>query len=337
MKLLVTGAAGYIGSHTCVALLERGHDIVAVDNLANGTRRAVDMTQQLGGRSMVFAELDLLDTSALANVAADHDIDAVIHFAGLKAVGESVDMPLAYYDANVGGAISLLKVMDDHGIKRIIFSSSATVHGVASDMPLTEASARGALSPYGRTKQMIEMILEDIGASDPDFRAINLRYFNPIGAHESGDLGEDPVGTPNNLMPYLMQVAVGRREILQVYGDDYDTPDGTCIRDYIHVTDLADGHVAALTALDKIEGAEAVHLGTGIGSSVFEVIAAAGEAVGRPIPYEVVGRRAGDVPAIYSNPAKARELLDWRANHTLADMCRDTWRWQERHPKGFQD
>lgn len=334
--ILVTGGAGYIGSHTCVQLLEAGHAVVVVDNLSNSSTVALDRVRDLADGSLMFHEVDLRDRNAVAAVFDRHDIDRVVHFAGLKAVGESVEIPLAYYDNNIVGTVNLLSVMTDHEVFDLVFSSSCTVYGEPEVVPITEAAPVGAVSPYGRTKLYIEEMLRDAAMSDKRWRTILLRYFNPVGAHPSGTIGEDPTGTPNNLMPFAMQVAIGRLERLRVFGGDYDTPDGTCIRDYIHVVDLADAHLAALGALDRIEGCEAVNVGTGTGSSVLEVIAAAERAVGAGIPKDVVERRPGDVPCVFADTARAEELLQWRARRDLDDMCRDHWNWQQQNPSGYR-
>jgi len=342
-SVLVTGGAGYIGSHTCVQLLEAGARVVVVDNLDNASPVAVDRVRELTGAGddrLAFHELDLRDGPALAALLADDPVDAVVHFAGRKAVGESVEHPLAYYDHNLAGTIQLVKAMDGAGVRDLVFSSSCTVYGDPEVVPITEDAPVGAINPYGRTKLFIEHLLRDVAAAgarpgrDP-WRIVLLRYFNPVGAHPSGRIGEDPLGIPNNLMPFIMQVAVGRHDRLQVFGDDYDTPDGTCIRDYIHVVDLADAHLAALGALERVEGCRAVNVGTGTGSSVLEVVAAAARAVGREIPHEVVGRRPGDAPCVYADTTLARDLLGWQARHDLDDMCRDHWRWQRENPEGF--
>jgi len=341
--ILVTGGAGYIGSHTCVQLLEAGARVVVVDNLDNASPVAVDRVRELTGadeQRLTFHRLDLRDGDALRRLLADDPVDAVVHFAGRKAVGESVEQPLAYYDHNLAGTIQLVKAMDAAGVRDLVFSSSCTVYGDPEVVPITESAPVGAINPYGRTKLFIEHLLQDVADAgalpgrDP-WRIVLLRYFNPVGAHPSGRIGEDPLGIPNNLMPFIMQVAVGRHDRLRVFGDDYDTPDGTCIRDYIHVVDLADAHLAALEALDRVEGCRAVNVGTGTGSSVLEVVAAAGRAVGHEIPHEVVGRRAGDAPCVYADTALATELLGWQAQLDLDAMCRDHWRWQRENPEGF--
>jgi UDP-glucose 4-epimerase len=334
-RALVTGGAGYIGSHTCVTLLEAGWDVVVIDNLANSSETAVDRVRELAPMGeLEFVRGDLLDADALDRCFAT-DIDAVVHFAGCKAVGESVALPLKYYENNIAATVELLKAMQRHDVRRLVFSSSCTVYGEPDTVPVTEDAPVGAASPYGRTKLYIEEMLRDVAASEPGWHMALLRYFNPVGAHPSGRIGEDPNGIPNNLMPFAMQVAVGRLERLTIFGGDYDTPDGTGIRDYIHVVDLAEGHLAALDALDRIDGATAVNLGTGIGYSVLDVVNAASKAVGREIPYVIGDRRPGDVPAVWSDPRLARELLGWTASRSLDDMCADHWRWQESNPDGF--
>ena len=334
-SVLVTGGAGYIGSHTCVQLLDAGRRVVVVDNLSNASATSIDRVRELADGDLVFHEVDLRDRSGLSAVLGAESVDTVVHFAGLKAVGESVEKPLAYYDNNLAGTIGLLEAMAEHGVHDLVFSSSCTVYGDPDEVPITEASPVGAASPYGRTKLFIEEMLRDLAASDPRWRVILLRYFNPVGAHPSGRMGEDPTGIPNNLMPFTMQVAVGRREKLRIFGGDYDTPDGTCIRDYIHVVDLADAHLAALDALSRIEGCRAVNVGTGTGSSVLEVVSAAARAVGADIPYEITDRRPGDVPCVYADTTLSRELLGWTARFDLDDMCRDHWRWQRENPEGY--
>jgi UDP-glucose 4-epimerase len=334
MRVLVTGGAGYIGSHSCVELLAAGHQVVVVDNLDNSSVVAVDRVRELAG-DLTFHEVDLRDEHALDQVFADRAIDAVVHFAGLKAVGESVAEPLRYYHNNLGGTVTLLRLMAAHGVHRFVFSSSATVYGAPDVVPITEDAALGPINPYGRTKLFIEELLRDVSAASNEWRVVLLRYFNPVGAHPSGRIGEDPHGIPNNLMPFIMQVASGRLPEIKVFGDDYPTPDGTGVRDYVHVVDLARGHVEALRALDTIEGCRAINLGTGRGSSVFEVIRAASEAVGRDLPYRVVGRRPGDAATVYADPSLAAQLLGWRAQQSLADMARDHWNWQRANPNGY--
>lgn len=333
----MTGGAGYIGSTTCLALLHAGWSIVVVDNLANSSEVALDRVRALApsAADLTFHRLDIRDTAGLEAVFEAEPIDAVIHFAGLKAVGESVERPLEYFDVNLAGTVSLLQVMHRQGVRRLVFSSSATVYGEPEVLPIPESAPRSAANPYGRTKLVIEEMLADLAASDPTWRIAALRYFNPVGAHVSGTIGEDPAGIPNNLMPFIMQVAVGRRDELVVFGDDYPTRDGTCIRDYIHVVDLAEGHVAALGALDSITGFRAVNLGTGTGSTVLEVLAAAARAVGREIPYRIGPRRAGDATACFADAQLAADLLGWRATRSLDDMCADAWRWQSANPHGY--
>jgi UDP-glucose 4-epimerase len=334
---LVTGGAGYIGSHTCVALLAAGWDVVVVDNLSNSSEVALARVRELAPGRLRFHPVDILDTAGLDRAFADQPVDAVVHFAGLKAVGESVAEPLRYYENNLAGTMSLVRAMRAHGVRDLVFSSSCTVYGSPSVVPVDECSAIQPASPYGRTKAFIESLLVDVAVSEPGWRTVLLRYFNPVGAHPSGRIGEDPRGIPNNLMPYVMQVAVGRLDHLVVHGDDYPTPDGTCVRDYIHVVDLAEGHLAALRALEGIQGCTAVNLGTGEGRSVLDVVGAASKAVGRPLPYTIGPRRPGDVPAIWADPAVARSQLAWEATRTLDDMCADHWRWQSANPYGYGD
>ena len=337
-KILVTGGAGYIGSHTCIELLEADHEIVVVDNLDNSSEEALSRVREITGRELTFRRLDLVDRAALEQLFEEHEFDSVVHFAGLKAVGESTEIPLRYYENNLIGTINLLRVMDSKKVRDLVFSSSATVYGEPESVPITEESQLGATNPYGRTKLFIEEMCRDLAAAPfdgPRWRIVLLRYFNPVGAHPSGRIGEDPTGIPNNLMPFIMQVAVGRRDKLHVFGNDYPTPDGTGVRDYIHVVDLAQGHLAALESLAKVEGCIAVNLGTGRGYSVLEMIAAAQEAAGREIPYEIVGRRPGDASAVYADPARALDLLGWKASRGLDEICADSWRWQSSHPEGF--
>jgi UDP-glucose 4-epimerase len=332
MRILVTGGAGYIGSHTALELLTAGHEVVVVDNLSNSKRSALDRVQQLAGRPLHFYQLDLRDAAALDGVFAAAPIDAVLHFAGLKAVGESVERPLRYYQNNVAGTLTLCQVMQRYGVKQIVFSSSCTVYGAPQTIPVTEAAPYAPVNPYGRSKMMVEQILHDVHAADPAWNVALLRYFNPIGAHPSGQIGEDPQGIPNNLVPYIAQVAVGKRPFLRVFGDDYPTPDGTGVRDYIHVVDLALGHLRALEKLATNPGVVVYNLGTGRGYSVFEVLRAFEKAVGRPIPYRVLDRRPGDAPQIYADPHKAERELAWQATRTIAEMCADVWRWQSQNP-----
>ena len=336
MKILVTGDPGYIGSHTVVELLNVGHEVVVVDNLSNSKEEALRRVEALTGKRVAFYKVDLLDEDGLAGIFSEHEIEAVIHFAGLKAVGESVDKPLLYYENNVAGTAVLCKVMAKHNVKDLVFSSSCTVYGEPASVPITEDFPTMAYSPYGRTKWMIEMMLQDLYASDNEWNIILLRYFNPVGAHKSGRIGEDPTGIPNNLVPYITQVAVGKLPKLRVFGDDYPTPDGTCIRDYIHVVDLAQGHLKALNKLADNPGAVAYNLGTGTGSSVLDVIHAFMRATDQEIPYEIVARRPGDVTAAYAEPQKAKAELGWEAKLSLEEMCADAWRWQSQNPNGYE-
>jgi UDP-glucose 4-epimerase len=335
--ILVTGGAGYIGSHTCLELLEAGHNVVVVDNLDNSSEESLRRVQALTGQSLDFHEVDICDASALRQVFAAHEFDAVVHFAGLKAVGESCEIPLRYYENNIFGTVELLKVMAEHDCYRIVFSSSATVYGDPHTVPITEDFPLQATNPYGRTKLFIEEIMRDLCLADERWHCVLLRYFNPIGAHVSGRIGEDPQGIPNNLMPFVMQVAVGMREQLSVFGDDYHTPDGTGVRDYIHVVDLALGHLAAIAKLDDLAGCTPINLGTGQGYSVLEMVKAAEKASGRPVPYQLTPRRPGDIATCYADPAGAEKLLGWKAQRGLEEMCADAWRWQEGNPQGYQD
>lgn len=337
MAILVTGAAGYIGSHMCVELLEAGAEVVGIDNFDNSHPEALRRVAAITGREVIFTEGDLRDRDLLDTVFEANMISAVIHFAGLKAVGESVREPLHYFANNLGSTMTLLEAMEAHKVHKLVFSSSCTVYGHPDParMPLTEDTPRGAGNPYGRTKLMIEQMLEDIAAGPSPWKIMMLRYFNPVGAHPSGSLGEDPAGVPENLVPYTMQVAVERRPYLKVFGGDYETPDGTCIRDYIHVVDLVRGHQRALEELHTVDGVEAVNLGTGVGSSVLQVVAAAGRAAGRDIPYEVVDRRPGDAPVVFADTTLASERLGWRAELDLDHMCADHWRWQQQNPDGY--
>ena len=336
MKVLVTGGAGYIGSHTCVELLGQGMDVVVVDNLVNSSAKAIERVEQIAGRELAFYEQDLRDREALHRVFEKHQIDCAIHFAGLKAVGESVAMPLEYYDNNLFSTVTLCEVMREHGVKNIVFSSSATVYSADNEMPLREDGKTGmCTNPYGWTKYMSEQILRDTAKADEDWSVVLLRYFNPIGAHPSGLIGEDPRGIPNNLMPYIAQVAVGRRDHLNVFGDDYDTHDGTGVRDYIHVVDLARGHVAAINYMRCHKGESVFNLGTGQGYSVLDMVHAFERVTGQKVPYEIAPRRPGDVATVYASPDKSAEKLGWRAQYTLDDMCRDTWAWQSKNPMGF--
>ncbi|MDN5564170.1 UDP-glucose 4-epimerase [Luteococcus japonicus] len=335
MRVLVTGGAGYIGSHTTLALLEKGHEVLVVDDLSNSSQESLRRVAQLTGRTPGFVEANVRDEKAMDAAFADFQPEAVIHFAGWKAVGESTEIPLTYYRENLGSTFTLLEAMAKHGCKTIVFSSSATVYGDISEPPFTEDFPTGATNPYGRTKLMIEQILADVAAADPELRVGVLRYFNPIGAHESGRIGEDPKGIPNNLLPFVAQVAAGRREKLMVFGDDYPTPDGTGTRDYIHVVDLADGHLAALDQLTEHDGYHVWNLGTGQPNSVLDIVHAFEAASGVTIPYEVVPRRAGDTASSYADVSLAQQELGWSAKKTVADACADTYRWQSANPNGF--
>jgi UDP-glucose 4-epimerase len=336
-RILVTGGAGFIGSHCCLLLLEAGHEVTVVDNLQNSSQESLRRVEQLSGRKLEFHRVDLLDANALDEVFRTATPQAVIHFAGLKAVGESVQEPLRYFHNNVIGTLHLLEAMRSHDVRDLIFSSSATVYGDPETVPIREDAPLAATNPYGRTKLMIEDILRDLAVSEDGWHIALLRYFNPIGAHESGTIGEDPQGPPNNLMPYVMQVAVGRREGVAVFGDDYDTADGTGIRDYIHVVDLVEGHLAALRNVSSIAGCEAFNLGAGAGTSVFELLAASERAVGHAIPHEVVGRRPGDIATCYADATKASERLGWKARRGIEQMCEDHWRWQSNNPQGYAE
>ena len=335
--ILVTGGAGYIGSHMCAELLQSGYRVVVLDNLSNSSARSLDAVERITQKSLTFVEGDIRDAGLLARLFEQHDISAVLHFAGLKAVGESVEAPVSYYDVNVNGTLKLVDAMSAAGCKTLVFSSSATVYGIPERMPIAENAPTGAINPYGRSKLMVEEILQDLYASDPSWRISLLRYFNPVGAHGSGELGEDPNDIPNNLMPYISQVAVGRREKLNVFGDDYDTPDGTGVRDYIHVVDLAKGHLKALEYLADAPKMAIHNLGTGTGYSVMDAVHAFEAASGKTIPYEVVARRPGDAAVSYADPTKAREELGWTAEFDLERMCADAWRWQSNYPMGFND
>lgn len=336
MNVLVTGGAGYIGSHTCVELLQRDMGVVVVDNLVNSSPKAIERVEQITGKHVDFYVKDVRDREAMNAIFDKHQIDCVIHFAGLKAVGESVAMPLEYYDNNLFSTVTLCEVMRDHGVKNIVFSSSATVYSGDNEMPLREASRTGmCTNPYGWTKYMSEQILRDTAKSDNDWAIVLLRYFNPIGAHSSGLIGEDPRGIPNNLMPFISQVAIGRREYLTVFGDDYDTPDGTGVRDYIHVVDLARGHVAAINYMQQHKGESVFNLGTGNGYSVLDMVHAFEKVTGKKVPYKIAPRRPGDLATVYASPDKSAELLGWKAEYGLEDMCRDTWAWQSKNPMGY--
>ncbi len=338
MAILVTGGAGYIGSHTCVELLNSGYDVVVVDNLCNSSKKAIERVEKITGKSISFYEVNILDREALTEVFEKESIDSVINFAGLKAVGESVVKPLEYYHNNITGTLVLCDVMRSHGVKNIIFSSSATVYGDPAFIPITEECPKGKITnPYGQTKGMLEQILTDLWVADHEWNVVLLRYFNPIGAHESGLIGEDPKGIPNNLVPYIAQVAVGKLEKLGVFGDDYDTPDGTGVRDYIHVVDLAKGHVKAMKKLAPGSGVSIYNLGTGNGYSVFDVLHAYEKACGKTLPYEIKERRAGDIATCYCDASKAKEELGWIAEKGIEEMCADSWRWQSNNPNGYED
>ena len=335
MKILVTGGAGYIGSHTCLELLAAGCEVVVLDNLSNARQESLRRVAEITGQTPCFVRGDVRDESALRQVFAGHQIEAVIHFAGLKAVGESVEQPLRYYDNNVNGSLCLLRAMDAAGVRRLVFSSSATVYGDPHAVPIREDFLLSVTNPYGRSKLMVEDILRDLCLSDPRWQVALLRYFNPVGAHESGLIGEDPNGIPNNLMPFVSQVAIGKRPEVVVFGNDYPTPDGTGVRDYIHVVDLARGHLKALDALRNTQGALTINLGTGRGYSVLEMIKAFSLACGRELPYRIAARRPGDVAACYADPAYAAKVLGWRAERGIEQMCADSWRWQSRNPDGY--
>ncbi|MBD3377648.1 UDP-glucose 4-epimerase GalE [candidate division KSB1 bacterium] len=337
MKVLVTGGAGYIGSHTVVELLQTGHEISVIDNLSNSKPEALKRVMELSGREFDFFNVDLLDEAALNEIFKTQVFDAVIHFAGLKAVGESTQIPLTYYHNNISSTLLLCKAMKENRVKRLVFSSSATVYGDPARVPITEVFPLSATNPYGRTKLMIEDILRDIALSDPDWQIAILRYFNPIGAHPSGRIGEDPNGIPNNLVPYIAQVAVGKLEKLHIFGNDYPTRDGTGIRDYIHVRDLARGHLKALEKLKGDPGLVTYNLGTGQGYSVLEVVKAFEKACKKTIPYEIADRRSGDVASCYADPGLAQQELDWQCEYGIEDMCRDTWNWQQNNPNGYPE
>ncbi len=335
--ILVTGGAGYIGSHTCLELIQSGYEVVVVDNLVNSCQESLSRVKELTGRAPEFHEVDLCDAAGLGKVFEGQTFDAVVHFAGLKAVGESCEIPLRYYENNLQGTFELMKAMEKNGCRNLVFSSSATVYGDPASVPITEGFPLQTTNPYGRTKYFIEEILRDQCLADDRWRCLLLRYFNPIGAHSSGRIGEDPNGIPNNLMPYIMQVAIGLREEVVVFGDDYDTPDGTGVRDYIHVVDLAQGHLAALNTLPDLTGCTAVNLGTGQGYSVLEMIAAAKAASGKDIPFRIGDRRTGDIANCFADPGLAATLLGWKAEKGLAEMCDDAWRWQSGNPDGYPE
>ena len=336
MKVLVTGGAGYIGSHTCVELIEAGHEPVVIDNLRNSNPESLNRVKMITGKEVPFYEGDVRDEALLNKIFDEHDIQCAIHFAGLKAVGESVAMPLEYYENNLCSTMTLCRVMSKRGVKRIVFSSSATVYSGDNEMPLRETSKTGnCTNPYGWTKYMVEQILRDLTVADPEWSVVLLRYFNPVGAHESGLIGEHPNGIPNNLMPFISQTAIGKRHHLSVFGNDYDTHDGTGVRDYIHVVDLAKGHVAAIAHLVKTPGESVFNLGTGTGYSVLDMVKAFETANNIPVPYEIAPRRPGDLATCYADPAKSAEVLGWKATKDQTDMCRDTWNWQSKNPNGF--
>lgn len=337
LKILVTGGAGYIGTHTCVELLNAGYEIVVVDNFSNSKPEALNRVREITGKDFPFYELDLLNKDDVSSVFAENEIEAVVHFAGLKAVGESVTLPLWYYENNLTGTIRLCEVMKEHGVKKLVFSSSATVYGTPEQVPINEECSLGATNPYGRTKQMIEEILRDLHVSDHNWSVALLRYFNPIGAHKSGRIGEDPNGIPNNLLPYISQVAVGKLLELNVFGNDYPTPDGTGVRDYIHVVDLAVGHLRALEKIMNSTGIGAYNLGTGNGYSVLEMVAAFEKVSGCDIPYKITVRRPGDIGVCYADPTKAKVELGWIAEKGIQEMCEDSWRWQFHNPNGYEE
>lgn len=338
MAVLVTGGAGYIGSHTCVELLNNGYEVVVMDNLYNSNEKALERVEKITGKKVTFYNADMLDKEAVNAIFEKESIDSVIHFAGYKAVGESVRKPLEYYHNNITGTLNLCDVMRNHGVKNIIFSSSATVYGDPAFVPITEECPKGQITnPYGQTKGMLEQILTDLHVSDPEWNVVLLRYFNPIGAHSSGLIGEDPKGIPNNLVPYIAQVAVGKLEKLGVFGNDYDTPDGTGVRDYIHVVDLANGHVKAMKKFEDKPEVRIYNLGTGNGYSVLQVLHAFEKACGRELPYEIKPRRAGDIAQCYADPEKAYRELGWKAEYGIEEMCADSWRWQSMNPNGYND
>ena len=338
MNVLVTGGAGYIGSHTCVELLNEGYGVVVIDNLCNSNAESLNRVQKLTGKSLKFYEGDVRDEALLRKIFSENEIGCVIHFAGLKAVGESVSIPWKYYDNNLNSTLVLTKVMNEVGMKNIIFSSSATVYSGDNEMPLRETSKTGnCTNPYGWTKYMTEQILSGMALADPEWSVVLLRYFNPVGAHKSGKIGEHPNGIPNNLMPFISQTAIGKRKQLSVFGNDYDTHDGTGVRDYIHVVDLAKGHVAAVDYMENNKGEAVFNLGTGTGYSVLDMVKAFETANGIPVPYVIAPRRPGDLATCYADPAKSREVLGWTAKHDQTDMCRDTWNWQSQNPNGFDD
>ena len=335
MQILVTGGAGYIGSHTVILLIEAGYDIVIFDNFCNASKEAIKRVEKIVNQKIITVEGDVRNRDNLHKVFEKHKIDAVIHFAGLKAVGESVEQPLKYYDNNVNGTAVLCEVMAEHGCKSIVFSSSATVYGDPHTTPIDESFPLSATNPYGRSKLFVEEILRDLYISDNSWKIVLLRYFNPVGAHESGSIGEDPNGIPNNLMPFISQTAVGKREYLSIFGDNYDTHDGTGVRDYIHVVDLADGHVKAINKIANFNEVMTINLGTGKGYSVLDMVKAFEKASGKTVPYKIAPRRAGDIAKCFANPSYAKEILGWEAEKSIAEMCEDTWKWQEANPNGY--
>ncbi|MDO7084518.1 UDP-glucose 4-epimerase GalE [Pseudocolwellia sp. AS88] len=335
MKILVTGGAGYIGSHTCIELLAVGHEVVIVDNLSNSSEESMSRVEKISGKKMTFINADIRDEAALDAAFSQHKVDAVIHFAGLKAVGESTEQPLKYYDNNVSGSRVLMQVMEKHNVNTLVFSSSATVYGDPATVPITEDFPLSTTNPYGQTKLVVEQMCRETVVANNKLSVVLLRYFNPVGAHISGTIGEDPKGIPNNLMPFITQVAVGKREFLSVFGDDYDTVDGTGVRDYIHVVDLAKGHVQAIEKLHGQAGCHTFNLGTGQGYSVLEMVAAFSKACNKEVPYKIIERRAGDIGQCYADPAYAQSVLDWQAEKTLDDMVNDSWRWQSNNPDGY--
>lgn len=337
VRLLVTGGAGFIGTHTCVELLASGHDVVVVDDLSNSTRQALDRVAEVAGRPVPFVQADLRDSHRLGEIFATHAVDAVVHFAAKKAVGESVHNPLEYYEVNVGGTLNVLRAMGEHGVRRLVFSSSCSIYGDADEVPITEEAPPRPTNPYARSKWMCEQILRDACARHPDWSVVALRYFNPAGAHPSGVLGEDPRGVPGNVLPYLMQVAAGRRQRLTIFGNDYPTIDGTGVRDYLHVVDVAEGHRVALEHLDDTSGFHLCNLGTGVGTSVLELVEVCRDVTGRDIPIAYVGRRPGDVATLVADPCLAAEMLGWRAKRVLRDMVRDAWEFQRRHRGGYEE
>lgn len=334
--ILLTGGAGYIGSHTALCLLRAGYNVISFDNFSNSSAESLKRVEQLAGRTLLSITGDIRDQAALTAVFSQYKISAVVHFAGLKAVGESTELPLHYYDNNVAGTVTLCRVMRHFNVKKLVFSSSATVYGDAKEVPIKETSPRSATNPYGQSKLMIELILEDLVKAEPDWSITLLRYFNPVGADESGQIGEDPNGIPNNLMPFISQVAVGKRQQLSVFGNDYPTKDGTGVRDYIHVVDLANGHLKALQYLEQSKGIEAINLGTGVGYSVLDMVNAFSEVNQVAVPYQIAPRRPGDIAVCYAEPTKALTLLGWKTEKTLDDMVRDTWRWQKHNPNGYR-